>query len=98
MHENQLYSKDEKCLFNVPNVSFLGHITSQEHIKTDDTKVKAVTEWPVPSMVKDLQHFLGFANFYPCFIQGFSAIAAPLTSHKSPQNTHLEQHCQEAFH
>ena len=36
--------------------------------------------WPEPKFIRDIQVFLGFANFYCCFIQGFSRIAAPLTS------------------
>ena len=46
----------------------------------DQSKVKAVTEWPCPKSIKELQRFLGFANFYKRFIRNFSAVAAPLTS------------------
>ena len=35
--------------------------------------------WPEPKFIRDIQVFLDFANFYPCFIQGFSRIAAPPT-------------------
>ena len=43
-------------------------------------KIEVVKEWPEPKSVWDIQVFLGFANFYRRFIQGFSKIAAPLTS------------------
>ena len=43
-------------------------------------KIELVKEWPEPKSVRDIQVFLGFANFYWQFIQGFSKIAAPLTS------------------
>ena len=43
-------------------------------------KIKVVKDWPEPKSVQDIQVFLGFANFYRRFIQGFSRIAAPLTS------------------
>ena len=42
-------------------------------------KIKVVKDWPEPKSVRDIQVFLGFANFYWQFIQGFSKIAAPLT-------------------
>lgn len=44
----------------------------------DPMKVHAVREWPVPNSKKQLQWFLGFANFYRKFIWNFSSIAAPL--------------------
>ena len=43
-------------------------------------KIEVVKDWPEPKSVRDIQVFLGFANFYWRFIQGFSKIAAPLTS------------------
>jgi len=46
----------------------------------DEAKVKAVTEWPQPSTIKELQRFLGFANFYRQFIRNYSMVATPLTS------------------
>lgn len=45
----------------------------------DEGKVTAVRNWPVPKNIKELQHFLGFANFYRCFIQDFSTTVTPLT-------------------
>jgi hypothetical protein len=44
----------------------------------DKKKVAAVQEWKIPTKVKDVQSFLGFANFYRRFIRGFSALAEPL--------------------
>ncbi len=46
----------------------------------DEGKVKAVVEWPRPTTLKELQRFLGFANFYRRFIRGFSMVAEPLTA------------------
>ena len=42
-----------------------------------DHWIKKLTK---PKSVQDIQVFLGFANFYQQFIQGFSKIATPLTS------------------
>lgn len=46
----------------------------------DETKVAAVAQWPTPSIVKELQRFLVFTNFYWCFICGFSSTALLLMS------------------
>ena len=46
----------------------------------EEERIDAVKNWPEPKSVHDIQVFLGFANFYCRFIQGFSRIAAPLTS------------------
>ena len=43
-------------------------------------KIEVVREWPEPKSIQDIQVFLGFANFYWQFIQGFSKITAFLTS------------------
>lgn len=76
---HQLYAKLEKCEFHQTSMSFLGYIISAEGIAMDDSKVQAVLKWPRPSTVKELQRFLGFANFYRRFISNFSLTAAPLT-------------------
>lgn len=46
----------------------------------DLAKISAVSSWPVPENRKQLQRFLGFANFFRRFIQGYSAVAAPITA------------------
>ena len=50
----------------------------------DPTKTRAVAEWPIPSTRKELQRFLGFANFYRRFIHNYSSVAPPLTTLTSP--------------
>ena len=44
-----------------------------------EDKVKTIKDWPEPRKVKDIQSFLGFANFYRRFISGYSNIVVPLT-------------------
>ena len=46
----------------------------------EDKRIKAVKNWPEPKLLRDIQVFLNFANFYRRFIQNFSKIARPLTS------------------
>lgn len=53
----------------------------------DSSKVAALKDWPVPTTRKQLQRFLGFANFYRRFIRNYSRLAAPLTHVMSPKPT-----------
>ena len=41
-------------------------------------KMKGVTKWPTPQCVKDIQKFLGLANYYRQFVKDFAKIAKPL--------------------
>jgi hypothetical protein len=53
-------------------------IVSREGIKMDDSKVKAIREWPTPKTVRGVRSFLGLANFYRRFIEGYAQVARPL--------------------
>lgn len=65
-------------------MSFLGFVVA---VKMDPEKVRAMIYWPTPISRKEVQHFLGFANFYRKFIQNFSSVAAPLHVLTSPKST-----------
>ena len=64
LEENDLYVKLEKCKWKVKEVEFLEVIIGPEGIKMEKEKVKGVLEWPTPKCVKDIQKFLGLANYY----------------------------------
>jgi len=78
LEENDLYVKPEKCKWKVKEVEFLGVVIGPEGIKIEKEKVKGVLEWPTLKCVKDVQKFLGLANYYRRFIENFAAIARPL--------------------
>jgi hypothetical protein len=74
-----LHLKPEKCEFHRQEVKYLGFIISTTGTKMDPAKITTIQEWPQPQNVKDVQSFLGFANFYRHFIKGYSSIVTPLT-------------------
>jgi len=78
IEENDLYVKLEKCKWKVREVGFLGVVVGLEGIKMEKEKVKGVLEWLTSKCVKDVQKFLGLANYYCQFIEGFASIARPL--------------------
>jgi len=53
----------------------LGVVIEPERIKMEKKKVKGVLEWLTPKCVKDMQKFLGLANYYHQFIESFVSIA-----------------------
>ncbi|KAK3548422.1 hypothetical protein QTP70_012843 [Hemibagrus guttatus] len=80
LQRHHLYVKLEKCEFHRTMVTFLGYVIFQRGVEMDMVKVRAVTDWPAPTTVWELQRFLGFANFYRRFIRNYSSVAGPLTS------------------
>ena len=68
----------EKCKFAWPSVGYLGHVISGEGIAPNPEKIRAVQNFPVPTLVKAVRQFLGMASYYRRFMPGFAKIAAPL--------------------
>ena len=79
LRKNQLYLNAAKCEFAHVSLSFLGHIVGPGAIAMESGKVQAITTWPQPTTKKELQGFLGLANYYRRFIAHFAELAAPLT-------------------
>ena len=80
LRDHKLYAKFSKCDFWLSKVHFLGHVVSKEGVSIDSIKVEAVSKWATPTSVTKIRHFLGLAGYYRRFVEGFSRIAAPLTS------------------
>ena len=78
LEENDLFVKPEKYVWKVREVGFLGVIIGEDGVKMEKEKVQGVVKWPVPKSVKDVQKFLGLANYYRRFVKDFAKIAKPL--------------------
>jgi len=76
---NDLYAKAEKCFFEQSNIKYLGVIISKNKVQMDEEKLSGVLEWPVPTKVKQVQAFLGFANSYHRFIENFAKMSKSLS-------------------
>ena len=73
-----LYAKLSKYKFSITNVEFLGYILGPDGVVMERSCVDSIMEWPEPTSYREVQVFLGFANFYRRFIAKYSKIASPL--------------------
>jgi RNase H-like domain found in reverse transcriptase/Reverse transcriptase (RNA-dependent DNA polymerase) len=87
-----------KCKWHQYSVEFLGYMLSANGLTMSVDKVQTIQDWPEPRKVKDIQSFLGFANFYHHFIYNYSDITVPLTrlTRKGTPWVFTEE-CQESF-
>lgn len=74
-----LFLDINKCEFFVTSVKYLKLIITTEGVMMDPQKIEAILNWKSPKNVKNVQTFLGFANFYKKFILGYSKIIVPLS-------------------
>ena len=59
-----LFCKLFKCEFGVTTTSFLGFVVSTSGVSMESNQVESILNWPKPKSHRDIQVFLGFANFY----------------------------------
>ena len=58
-------------------LEFVGFVVSAKGISPQESKLKAVREWPTPTSAKDIRTFLGICGFYQRFVQNYSMLVAP---------------------
>jgi hypothetical protein len=80
LKENKLNGKLSKSSFYQEEVEYLGFLVSSKGIKPNPTLVDCIKKFPRPTIVKELQSFLGLANYYRTFIDGYAKITWPLSS------------------
>ena len=67
-----------KSKFYVKETIFLGNVINSQEVKMDPSKLEIMSKWLIPTKKKEVQAFLGFANYYRRFIVNYSAKARPL--------------------
>jgi len=78
LEENNLFVKPEKCKWKVREVEFLGVVIGPRGVEMQKEKVEGILNWTISKNIKEVQKFLGLANYYRRFIKDFAKIAAPL--------------------
>ena len=95
--KHNLCFKQSKYDFNMEEISILGVVVGKGQVKMEQEKIKAVKEWKTPMKIKNIESFLGFANFYRRFIHNFSHTARLLNELKGKKEWKWEKEHQEAF-
>ncbi len=78
-----LQLKPSSVNLGYPVLRVLGHQISARGVGVDPAKGEAVRNWPVPRTGKDLEKFLGFANFLQQYVRHFADLAGPLHALKA---------------
>jgi len=79
--EHSYFLKPSKCVFEKPEVDFLGVHLGHGEISIDPSKIAGIKDWPTMlKSIKEVQSRLGVLGFQRPFIPGFATIAKPLTN------------------
>ena len=98
LHEAGLQADIKKSEFSVKHTKYLGFIISTNGIEADPEKTSVIDQWDPPQTVQGVQSFLGFCNFYRCFIRNYGRIAKPLNHlTQKDQPFKFDTACEQAF-
>ena len=92
LRRNQLFTNPNNCIFLRREIEFVANAVSEGEIKMDRTKIAAIQECPIPTKTTEMRSFLGLANYYRRFIQGFVKIAGPLHDLSSQKEFRWTKH------
>lgn len=81
LREYSLRLNVDKCVFEVPELEFLGYMVNSKGIAPTLEKVQAVKDFKKPETVSELRTFLGMLNFYRRCLPHAAHTQAPLNSY-----------------
>ena len=98
LRTQKFFRRLHKYHFNDTEMKYLGHLISSDGVRTDPDKVEKVKEWPRPTIVQEVRAFLGLANYFKKFMQGYSQMVSPLTDlTRTKKAWNWTDKCTEAF-
>lgn len=78
LKENGVLLNDAKCALRVKQIEFLGHQLSGNGIKPLDKYVKTIQSFREPTVIEEVQSFLGLVNYVGKWIPNLATWTEPL--------------------
>jgi hypothetical protein len=79
LQDNGLVIHAERCVWGVQELEYLGHKVSAAGVLPLPSHVAAIQDFPRPTIIKELQAFLGMVNFNRQFLPSIACTLQPLT-------------------
>lgn len=73
MNEHNVKINLDKSEFFRREIEYLGHLLTDEGLKPCESKLKAITDAPVPENLTQLKSYLGLINYYAKFLPNLSS-------------------------
>ena len=90
--------KAAKCKLMRSETKFLGRIVTREGIKPNPEAVEKIRKWLPPRNKKELESFMGLANYYREFVKDYASYADPLNKlRKKNVEWHWNQETQKSL-
>lgn len=87
-----------KCQFFRRKIEYLGYVVSENGITLRERHTKAISGFPQPRNVHEVQRFLGLTGYFRKFIANYAGLAKPLYSlFKKNANFDFSEKCVRAF-
>ena len=89
-HKHNLYIKASKCFFGYSELEFVGKVVSEKGLQISRTKIQSALDFPLPAVSKQLNIFLGTANYLREFVKGYSTLSQPFHQLLTDYNKFVE--------
>ncbi|XP_041361078.1 uncharacterized protein K02A2.6-like [Gigantopelta aegis] len=88
---------NDKCEFNVPSLTVLGHVISKDGVRPNPDLVKAISDAPVPTNKEQLRSVLGLCGYYSKFVPNFAARVQPMRCIQTAEKFKWTEEANKAF-
>ena len=79
MRKHKLYANLKKCIFAASEIPLLGCMVGKHGVRPDPEKIKAITDWSVPTDIKGLRKLLGVATYLHKYSHNYAEATAHLS-------------------